>query len=237
MSTITTLVGTDGITTGNSMTKINTNFSNLNTDKIETSVIDTDTSLAANSDSKIASQKAVKAYVDTLGNVNASETARGIVEEATDAEVTAGTATGGTGAKLFVTPAKLSTYKATWTYLGSVASGSLGKDVSSTSSDTIAHGLGKTPKLVRVSGKFAKATDYMSITDCTYSNSTQSSNHVIFNLEPTLSASSGNTFKLAASSSDYTSMTVTVDATNITLAWSKSGAPTGTATLIWDAIA
>lgn len=107
MSTITTLVGTDGITTGNSMTKINTNFSNLNTDKIETSTLDTDTTLAANSDSKIPTQKAVKAYVDAGGNVNASETTKGIVEEATDAEVSAGTATGATGAKLFVTPAKL----------------------------------------------------------------------------------------------------------------------------------
>jgi hypothetical protein len=41
--------------------------------------------------------------------VNASETEKGIVEEATDAEVAAGTATGATGAKLFVTPAKLQT--------------------------------------------------------------------------------------------------------------------------------
>jgi hypothetical protein len=66
MSTITSLVGTDGITTANSMTKINTNFANLNTDKIETSVLDTDTSLAANSDSKVATQKATKAYVDAI---------------------------------------------------------------------------------------------------------------------------------------------------------------------------
>lgn len=91
------------------MTKINTNFSNLNTDKVETSVLDTDTTLAANSDAKVATQKAVKTYIDTSGGANASETARGIVEEATDAEVTAGTATGGTGAKLIVTPAKLAT--------------------------------------------------------------------------------------------------------------------------------
>lgn len=107
MSTITALVGGDGITTANSMTKINTNFSNLNTDKIETSYLDTDTTLAANSDTKIATQKAVKAYVDTGGNTNASETTRGIVEEATDAEVVARTATGATGAKLFITPAKI----------------------------------------------------------------------------------------------------------------------------------
>lgn len=107
MSTLTTINAGDGISP--SRTVINQNFTNLNSDKIETSVIDTDTTLAANSDAKIPSQKAVKAYVDAGGNVNASETTRGIVEEATDAEVTAGTATGGTGAKLFVTPAKLAT--------------------------------------------------------------------------------------------------------------------------------
>ena len=105
MSTITTINGADTITA--SRTVINTNFSNLNTDKIETSVISTDTSFASASDAKLPSQLAVKTYVDAGGNVNASETTKGIVEEATDAEVTAGTATGGTGAKLFVTPAKL----------------------------------------------------------------------------------------------------------------------------------
>lgn len=39
--------------------------------------------------------------------VNADETTRGFVEEGTQAEVNAGTAVGGTGAKLFITPAKL----------------------------------------------------------------------------------------------------------------------------------
>lgn len=43
------------------------------------------------------------------GTEYAEETRAGSVEEATDAEVTAGTATGSTGAKLFVTPAKLLT--------------------------------------------------------------------------------------------------------------------------------
>ena len=41
---------------------------------------------------------------------NASETVAGIVEEATQTEINAGAATGATGAKLFVTPAKLSAY-------------------------------------------------------------------------------------------------------------------------------
>jgi len=102
MSTITTINAGDNIT--DSRAVINTNFANLNTDKIETSVIDTDSSLTANSDAKIPSQKAVKAYVDAGGNVNASTTAKGIVEIATTAEIDAGTAVGGTGASLVVTP-------------------------------------------------------------------------------------------------------------------------------------
>jgi hypothetical protein len=102
MSTITTINASDQIT--NSRAVINTNFSNLNTDKIETSTLDTDTTLAANSDSKIATQKAVKAYVDAGGNVNASTTNKGIVEEATDAEIRALTAAGGTSARLFMNP-------------------------------------------------------------------------------------------------------------------------------------
>src|SRR3990167_7467628 len=102
MATIATIDATDLIS--DSRTDINTNFSNLNADKIETSYLDTDTALAANSDVKIPSQKAVKTYIDTSGGANASETVRGIVEEATQAEVDAGTATGGTGARLFVNP-------------------------------------------------------------------------------------------------------------------------------------
>lgn len=66
MATLTTLNAGDGISP--SRTVINTNFANLNSDKIETSVLDTDTTLAANSDAKVATQKAVKAYVDAFGN-------------------------------------------------------------------------------------------------------------------------------------------------------------------------
>lgn len=67
MSTIVTIAAGDLISASRS--DINTNFSNLNTDKMETSVLDTDTTLAANSDSKVATQKATKAYVDSLGGL------------------------------------------------------------------------------------------------------------------------------------------------------------------------
>lgn len=99
MSTITSLTGSDGITTANSMTKINTNFSNLNTDKIETSTLDTDTSLAANSDSKIATQKAVKTYVDASVN----PTGRSWNEYAADAGSTDAYAITVSGVSAYVT--------------------------------------------------------------------------------------------------------------------------------------
>ena len=82
MSTLTTINGTDTITS--SRTVINTNLSNLNTDKIETSVLDTDTALTANSDAKIPTQKAVKAYVDANNTVNvSSETTTGTTHSLT----------------------------------------------------------------------------------------------------------------------------------------------------------
>lgn len=63
---ITTINEGDYIT--DSRADINSNFASLNENKIETSVIDTDTTLSANSDSKIPSQKAVKAYIDAGGD-------------------------------------------------------------------------------------------------------------------------------------------------------------------------
>lgn len=102
MSTLVTIAAGDLIS--NSRTDINGNFTALNNEKIETSYLDTDTALTANSDVKIPSQKAVKAYVDTFTSPLASTTAKGVVEEATSAEMIAGTGAGSTGARLFLNP-------------------------------------------------------------------------------------------------------------------------------------
>lgn len=68
MASIQTIQPDDLIT--DSRADINQNFANLNNDKIETSALDTDTTLSANSDTKIPSQKAIKAYVDAGGAPN-----------------------------------------------------------------------------------------------------------------------------------------------------------------------
>jgi len=62
---ITTINASDLIT--NSRTDLNSNFSSLNTNKLETSSLSTDNTFAGASDTKIASQLAVKTYVDTVG--------------------------------------------------------------------------------------------------------------------------------------------------------------------------
>lgn len=238
MSTITTIASSDLITT--SRITINTNFSNLNTDKIETSVLDTDTTLSANSDAKVATQKATKAYADSVVGANASETVKGVVEEATDAEVTAGTATGSTGAKLIVTPAKLATrlttvlasYQPTMVF----KNGATTYDTATASgTQNIAHGIGAVPKKVKITGTYAGAgATCISIT--AYNGTTQSSNYMITETGSGTSEFAGALFLFGEqNSSNNAQGVVTFDATNIIITWTKTGSPTGTAYLIWEA--
>lgn len=245
MATITTINASDAIS--DSRTDINSNFTNLNSDKIETSVIDTDTALAANSDAKIPSQKAVKAYTDALGNVNASTTSRGIVEEATAAEMIAGTAAGGTGARLFLNPSlvaetgtdKIVKTKSTGLLdssivpLPSVSAGGVSKDISSETATTIAHGLGTAPSIVRLTG-YLVGTNLESRFSSVYVASTQVS---ISSLVTSAASdqNTGTTFLIFSAAGTYTTGTITVDATNITISWAKTGSPTGTAAILWDA--
>ncbi len=244
MSTITSLVGTDGITTANSMAKINTNFSNLNTDKIETSVIDTDTSLAANSDSKIASQKAAKTYTDTVAGQLASTTAKGNVEEATLAELNAGTATGATGARLFVNPSII---------IGSniitkLNGGATNYDLSTASGvQNIAHGLTIAPRYIDITGMYnsspsAGASITKSFARSIYINSTQSSISDSFTTGDGAAGSTGEqvgSFRIrtAFGGSTYQEGVITTDATNIIITWTKTGSPTGNVSLFWTAFA
>lgn len=65
-TTIVTIASSDLIS--NSRTDINSNFASILANKVETDAIDVDTTLAANSDTKVPSQKATKAYIDNQGN-------------------------------------------------------------------------------------------------------------------------------------------------------------------------
>ena len=78
MATITEILASDNIS--DSREDINTNFSNLNTDKLESSditgkedVSNKKTTLADNSDTFYPSQKAVKTAVDEIGRASCRE--------------------------------------------------------------------------------------------------------------------------------------------------------------------
>lgn len=238
MSTITTISSGALITA--SRTTINNNFSALNTDKMETSVLDTDTTLAANSDAKVATQKAVKAYVDAGGNVNASTSAKGIVEEADSTETNAGTAVGATGARLFVNPSNLNAYTVAYHV---TKCGDTTRDLSTASgAQTIAHGLGRVPSRVHIRGTYAEGSAatsaQVSIAETIYNGTTQSSNSVWHLSGNAANGNTGlfvNTFTLYAGGPTNTQTgVVTVDATNITITWTKANSPTGTAKLLWE---
>lgn len=196
MSTITTINSGDQIT--NTRAVINNNFSALNTDKIETSYLDTDTTLAANSDSKIATQKAVKTYID--GHITY-------------------------------------TFKVgSTTYDLSTASGT----------QQIAHGLSTTPKIVRITAVYSDggtgtSTEKTAYAYTSYDGTTRSS---ISTFQRSTNGSATGfdsehtaTFKITVTkgSADQTGV-VTFGSTYITITWTKTGSPTGTANITWEAI-
>lgn len=59
---------------------VSNTISNLATSMFAANVVDTDTTLAANSDTRLATQKAVKAYVDALLNANDAMQFKGVID-------------------------------------------------------------------------------------------------------------------------------------------------------------
>lgn len=121
-------------------------------------------------------------------------------------------------------------------------SGAFTKDMSSSTTTTIGHGLGSIPSCVRISGVFGlvvNATDNLVSQTQTIYTTSQSSNSLAL-----YTGGSGNgavtisqTFRLSGSAalSQYIEGVVTTDITNITITWTKTSTPTGTADLTWVA--
>ena len=197
MATITTINSTDLVT--NSRAVINTNLANLNTDKMETSVLDTDTALTANSDAKVATQKATKAYVDASHIV---------------------------------------VYKV----------GSTTFDLSTASGvQSITHGVGTTPKIVRIRAVYSSSGSGTSTetTSMAYAvtNGVTASYQSLFQHSTNASGTGFDSehtadFRIRTSLSTnnyYQLATVTFGATSISISWTKTGTPTGTVYITWEA--
>lgn len=173
--------------------------------------------------------------------VNADQTTAGIVEEATAAEITAGTATGGSGASLYVSPDQLALSTPVFNGSGLTnirvwKSGVTTHDISTTTTTTIAHGLGVAPKRVSISTAYSNSTTYGS-TSVGFYDGTTTTNVYSLNNSGTIVAGSNATKIITAglTAGNINEATVAVDATNITLTWSKTGTPTGTIQIMWEA--
>ena len=120
--------------------------------------------------------------------------------------------------------------------LPAVAFGSTTKDLADASgAQTIAHGLAATPRYVKLTSTFTVADQAISFTTTNY-NGTQYSLYS-FSAADGADTGAGATFRISASDSTYQEGVVTVDATNITITWTKTSTPTGIADLIWEAYA
>lgn len=195
----------------------------------------------------------------------ASSTTAGIVELATTAETTTGTdatravtpqglhdMTSLAGAVWFLDEDTMSSDSATKTasqqsikaYVDSVSSGTNGqttRDLSTASGNqTIAHGLGRTPKKIRIIAMNRSGSTGISQSFGTYNGTTNSNVYIGANSNSQYYKGSDNTNIITAYAVDITSTTpsvatATFDATNITLAWTKVGAPTSVVEIMWEA--
>ena len=106
--------------------------------------------------------------------------------------------------------------------------------VTASGTQTIAHGLGRIPELVEMKGMTADSAD-LGTTMATYvsNQGTQSSIYSLIRYDGSASLSVGNLFRIGGDSANYQTGTITVDATNISIAWIKTSNPTGTAYLTW----
>jgi len=258
-----------------------------------------------------------KKYVDDValaGAPDASTTVKGVMEEATQAEIDADTAAGGTSARLAINPSTLATSKygtqlpssgeksALVGTSGTPGSGNKyvtnddtasaataskvarrnatgditvpstpGASTDATSksyvdtqvatkvstfkngvasragdaasgTQTIAHGVGATPKVIKITAMWASGNDDLIQSFGVYNGTTTSC--VWFQridaTDESAGTSSTNVIHLPSLAADSSSQkaTVAIDATNITLTWTKTGSPSSESIhILWEAIA
>lgn len=102
---------------------------------------------------------------------------------------------------------------------------------------TIAHGLGKAPTKVRISATLAYANGCFGFFTGVFDVSGQHYIYGYTGAQGTLHGSGGGAVGIYINSigGGTQSGVVSVDATNITITWTKAGSPTGTAYILWEA--
>lgn len=136
----------------------------------------------------------------------------------------------GTSTNIVVTSGTLTSSRGTGTRAGNTASGN----------QVFAHGLGRTPKLVKFSARWAPVTGLITISDGTYDGTNTSSVSLRYTNSGSSNAyvSTTNVLEMFQSDSgDSQKATVSFDATNVTLAWTLAGGPNnGNMNIAWEAL-
>lgn len=229
------------------------------------------TRLPAGTDTQIIIyQSGIPTVQNNPAGSDASTTVKGVVEIATTAEITAGTSTGGTGA-ILVVPAsavgsagasKLVQFDSSGKYpaadgsaITNITNPAVYKNGTTTynlttasGTQTIAHGLGKTPKYIRIKW-ILSITD--SGTDTKYRGDGVYNGTTVSSIQEGTNGASGTgaysnyidttniiNYNSGGTGSDVQQRAVpTFDGTNITLTWTKTGSPSGTINILWEAFA
>ncbi len=118
--------------------------------------------------------------------------------------------------------------------------GSTTHDVSTTGTQNIAHGLGVIPKMIRATGFYSSSNIFSSVCVGTYDGTNTNSVETVIDTTSTLNGTNLSTTNIiqgdsSAGGGARALASVTFDATNIILTWSKSGSPTGTMNILWEA--
>lgn len=185
----------------------------------------------------------VPTYATPAAVVNASTTVNGTVQAATSGQVTSGTATGSTGAVLAVTPDALAL--STPVFNGSAltnlpishTNGTTTKNIADASTtQTISHGLGRTPRFVRLICRVFVGTNITIESVAVYNGTTQSSLSMWANVG---SWTLDNSFTLSGASTGTgagQTGVITFDGTNISIVWTKVNSLTNTYQILWEAM-
>lgn len=200
----------------------------------------------------------IPAWVANPAVSDASTTVKGVVEKATSAEIIAGTSAGGTGALLFVGPdavaesgankiLKLNSSGALPAVSGAnltnianpitYKNGTTTYDVSTANgTQTIAHGLGKTPTRIKLTVLRGMGTSGVEVANLSYNGTTASAVGRSY-INGADRVYNGTTIVVGYTTNEtqYTTGTVTFDSTNISIAWVKTNSPTGTVYILWEA--
>lgn len=210
----------------------------------------------------------IPAWIANPSASDASTTVKGVVEIATTAQITAGTGAGETGA-LLVVPAsavgspgasKLVQYTAGGLYPaadgslitnlanpGVYKNGAFQQNANSTTTTTIAHGLGKAPKLFKIIGVGSTSnSDVHSFGS--YNGTTNFSAHKWFdtngstsgtNIDTTAAVWISYAYSSGSGQTLYIKGVITWDATNVTITWTNgsSGNSSLTISYTWEAFA